>query len=263
MSYLEAVILGLVQGLTEFLPVSSSGHLVIFKSLLGLKQPGITLEVFLHVCTLLAVLYVFRNDFIKLFQFYKYKDQRKFLLMLILGSIPTAFLGFLLSEYADKLFQSTLVVGCMLLITGTILKLLTVLPAGKKNLDSLDPTDALFVGLAQGIAIIPGISRSGATITGAMFRGLEPESAVRYSFMLSAPAIAGAALWEARHIVLSSVEKTMVINYAIGGVVAFLSGTLAIALFIKLLKGKKFHYFSYYCWGLGAITVIVSLAKLI
>lgn len=261
MSYLEAAILGLVQGLTEFLPVSSSGHLVIFKGLLGLKQPGVTLEVLLHVSTLLAVLYIFRNDFVRLCQFYKYKDQRKFLFMLILGSIPTACLGLLLSDYVEKLFQSTLAVGCMLLITGTILRLLTVLPAGKKDLTSMRPADALFIGLAQGIAVIPGISRSGSTIAGAVFRGLEPESAVRYSFILSTPAIAGAALWEARHVVFSSMGKAMLVNYTIGGVVAFLSGVLAIKLFVNLLKEKKFYYFSYYCWGLGVITIIISLLR--
>jgi len=261
MSYLEAAVLGLVQGLTEFLPVSSSGHLVIFKDLLGLNQPGVTLEVLLHVSTLLAVLFVFRNDFINLCQFYKNKDQRKFLFLLVLGSIPTACLGLLLSDYVEKLFQSTLAVGCMLLITGGILRLLTVLPAGKKDLTSMRFTDALFIGLVQGIAVIPGISRSGSTIAGAVFRGLEPESAARYSFMLSAPVIAGAALWETRKVMFSGMEKVMLVNYTIGGIIAFVSGILAIKLFINMLKENKFYYFSYYCWGLGLITIIVSLVR--
>jgi len=121
--------------------------------------------------------------------------------------------------------------------------------------------DALFIGLMQGIAVIPGISRSGSTIAGAVFRGLKPELAVRYSFMLSAPVIAGAALWEARRVMFSGMEKVMLVNYTIGGVVAFVTGILAIKLFINLLKEKKFCYFSYYCWGLGIVTIIISLVR--
>ncbi len=261
MSYLEGAILGLVQGLTEFLPVSSSGHLVIFKDLLGLKQPGITLEVLLHVSTLLAVLFVFRRDFVKLLQFWKYGEHKHFLWMLVLGSIPTAILGLLLSDYIEMLFQSTLAVGFMLLITGLILRLLTVLPAGNKDLSRMGPWDALFIGLAQGIAVVPGISRSGSTIAGAIFRGLEPESAVRYSFMLSTPAIAGAALWESRHIGLGGIGGAALGSYALAAAVACLSGVLAIKLFINLLKGNKFHYFSYYCWGAGLLIIALSLMR--
>ncbi len=261
MNYLKSALMGLVQGLTEFLPVSSSGHLVIFKDLLGLEQPGITLEIWLHVSTLLAVLLVFRKDFVRLGQFYRDREQRKFLFRLILGSIPAALLGLLLSDYAESLFRSTLVVGCMLLITGTLLKLLTILPIGKKRLEEMSPVDALFIGLAQGIAIIPGISRSGSTIAGAVFRGLEPGSAIRYSFMLSAPAIAGAALWELRGFSFAGMGNEMLLSYAISGAVAFFSGVLAIKIFINLLKEKKFHYFAYYCWGMGVLTIILSRLK--
>ena len=149
----------------------------------------------------------------------------------------------------------------MLLITGTILKLITLLPAGRKNLDTMGPGDGLFIGLAQGIAVIPGISRSGLTIAGAIFKGLETEAAVRYSFMLSTPVIAGAALWEARHIALGSIGRAMLVNYTVGGVVAFLAGILAIKLFINLLKGNKFYYFSYYCWALGILTIVITLIR--
>ncbi|OPL10128.1 MAG: hypothetical protein AVO34_12015 [Firmicutes bacterium ML8_F2] len=258
MNLVEALILGLIQGLTEFLPVSSSGHLVIFQDLLDLSEPGVTLEVILHFATALSVICVFNREFLNLFHFRKDKEQRTVLLMLILGIIPTAVLGLLGSAFSDVLFKSALLVGFMLLITGLILKLLTIIPAGEKTFTEMKPVDALLVGILQGLAVIPGISRSGSTIAGSLWRGLNRETAVKYSFMLSVPVIFGATLTEIKTIASISLQNAIVYNYLIGGMAAFLAGIVAIKIFIRLLINRKFHYFACYCWILGLIIIIYS-----
>lgn len=259
MTLIESLILGLIQGLTEFLPISSSGHLVIFQTLFGLEEPGVTLEVLLHFGTLLSVFWVFGRDFLELLRFPRDAGQRRFLLLLILGVIPTAVLGLLLDKYAAGIFQSTLATGVALLVTGGILKLLTVLPVGSKGAAEMKPRDALWIGLIQGFAVIPGISRSGSTITAALWRGLDRVTAVRYSFMLAAPVILGLTLLEIKNLAAAGVEQAMLINYLAGGLVAFLAGVAAIKLFIRLLQQQKFLYFAYYCWAAGTVAIVASL----
>lgn len=263
MTLIDAAILGLIQGLTEFLPVSSSGHLVIFQNLLGLHEPGITLEVMLHLGTLFSVLWVFYKDFLGLFSFWNDSNQRHFLLLLITGLLVTTVLGLLVSNYVAIIFESTLIVGIMLLVTGGILKLLTVLPVGTKTAKEMSYKDALWIGLLQTFAVLPGISRSGTTIMAAVWRGLDRETAIRYSFMLSAPLIFGASLLEMRDMLSVGLDNTLLQNYIVGGLVAFLSGIVAIKLFIKILSGQKFYYFAYYCWGLGILVIAVSLTRII
>src|SRR5690606_6380627 len=160
--------------------------------------PGITLEVILHFGTLLSVFWVFGRDFVALLRFPRDAAQRRLLLLLILGCIPTAIIGLLLSAYVDAIFDSALFAGIMLLVTGGMLKGLTLLAPGKKTIGEMKAGDSLMIGLFQGIAILPGISRSGSTITGAVWRGLDRETAVKFSFMLAAPAILGATLLEAK-----------------------------------------------------------------
>jgi undecaprenyl-diphosphatase len=261
MNLFEASLLGLIQGLTEFLPVSSSGHLVIFQEMLGLDEPGVTLEVLLHFGTLFSVIIVFRKDFIGLLDFRRNSNERHFLYMLTIGVVVTGIIGLFFSGYVEQLFKSTLLVGFMLLVTGTILKLLTILPVGSKKAEEMRASDAVWVGLLQGIAIIPGISRSGSTILAALWRGLDRETAIRYSFMLSAPIILGATLLELRELLATGIEQAMLLNYLAGGLVAFLSGVAAIKVFIRMLAGRKFHYFAYYCWAAGSLVIIVSFFR--
>ncbi len=259
MSVPETIILGIIQGLTEFLPVSSSGHLVIFQRFLGVEEPGITLEVFLHLATLLSVFWVFRRDFAALLSFRRDKTQRRFLILLIMGTIPTGIIGLLGKPLIHDAYRSTLLTGCMLLVTGTLLWIINSFKAGAKTIDTMSSRDALVVGVMQGLAILPGISRSGATITGALWTGLDRATAVRYSFMLSAPAIFGAALLEMKDMLETGVETGILWNYLAGGFFAFVCGVLAIRVFIRLLQNKKFNYFSYYCFIAGIITIILSL----
>jgi len=259
MNLFEALLLGLIQGLTEFLPVSSSGHLVLFQHLLGLNKPGVTLEVLLHFGTLLSVIFVFGQDFIGLLKFYRDKYQRHFLLMLILGVIVTGLLGIIFRKYVEILFSSTLIVGFMLLITGLIITLIKIIPAGQKSIAEMKPHDALLIGLLQAFAIIPGISRSGTTILTALWRGLDRDAAIRFSFMLSAPVILGATVVEAKEMLTTGLESAMLVNYLAGALVAFVSGVFAIKIFIRMLSASKFHYFAYYCWTIGLIVIIISL----
>ncbi len=258
MGLIKVILLGVIQGLTEFLPVSSSGHLVIFQRIFGVEGTGVTLEVLLHFGTLLAVFWVFRRDFLNLLKFTRDRAQLRFLLMLILGCIPTALLYFLFGDFIESIFHSLLLTGAALLVTGGILKLLTLLPEGGKDIIKMKPLDALWIGLLQGIAMIPGISRSGSTITAALWRGLDRATAVRYSFMLAAPVIFGATLLEVKDMIKAGIEKTMLLEYTAGTVAAFIFGILAIRLFIHLLQQKKFHYFAYYCWAAGAAVIAAS-----
>lgn len=259
MTILDSIILGIVQGLTEFLPVSSSGHLVLFQRFLGLEEPGVTLEVLLHFGTLLSVFWVFRKDFIDLLSFHRSLYQRRFLLLLIIGVIPTGIIGILFKSRVESAFQSTMIVGIMLLVTGGLVWLINSISSGEKDIKKMRYTDALWIGVMQGLAVIPGISRSGSTIAGALWRGLERETAVRYSFMLSSPVILGATLLEAGEMYKTGIESMMLWNYAVGGLFAFLFGIFAIRFFINLLAKKRFHYFSYYCWIIGIVTIILSL----
>lgn len=261
MSVWEAILLGMIQGLTEFLPVSSSGHLVIFQDILGMNEPGITLEVMLHAGTLVSVFWVFGRDFLELLSFWNNKDQRHFLLMLFIGAAVTAIFGLLVKNYIDYLFKSTLLVGLMLLVTGGILKLLTIIPIGQKKITQMNIKDAILIGFLQAFAIIPGISRSGSTILASMWRGLDRSDAIKYSFMLSAPVILGATLLESRELFSIGLDRAMLLNYLSGGLVAFISGVLAIKTFIRLLKGDKFYYFAYYCWAAGLFVIIMSLFR--
>lgn len=259
MALWEAALLGLIQGLTEFLPVSSSGHLVIFQDILGMDEPGVTLEVMLHFGTLLSVFWVFRRDFLDLLTFWKNHGQRHFLIMLGITTIITAIIGFFFSSYVDMLFKSTLLVGIMLLVTGAILKTLTKLPVGEKSITGMKIIDAALIGLFQGLAIIPGISRSGSTILASMWRGLDQNSAIRFSFMLSAPVILGANILEFKEMLAVGLDRVMLVNYMVGGLIAFVSGIAAIKIFIRLLSGHKFHYFAYYCWAAGLLVIVISI----
>ncbi len=259
MGYYESVILGIIQGLTEFLPVSSSGHLVIFQELLGVRQPGITFEVMVHFGTVLSVFWVFGPDVIRiLLRFAREKKERHFAWLLVLGTMPTGVIGYLCKDFFTALFQSALLVGFMLAVTGCILYTLHRISPGQKGETGITYSDAILVGLAQGFAIIPGISRSGATITAALWRGLDRETAVRYSFLLSIPAILGATmveLWEMR-VAGGSVPDGSVLA---GTLAAFIAGVAAIKVFVHFLKTGRFQYFAYYTWFAGAVTVVMHL----
>lgn len=246
MNFLTALILGIVQGLTEFLPVSSSAHLVLVqeKFLTGFSQPGILFDVILHLGTVGAVLFYFRKEFLKL--------KLNFLILLFLGTIPAALVGVFFRDSIIPLFSDVKLVGLTLLITG-FLNLMTDKFQAKKQ--EISAFDSLMVGVAQAIAIIPGISRSGSTIFAASSRGISRSQAAFFSFTLSIPAILGASLLE---LINSGTNGLVNLDfYLVGFVASFISGFVSIGLVLKFLKEKHFSFFAYYCFVIGFLALII------
>lgn len=266
MSIIEAAFLGVVQGLTEFLPVSSSGHLVIFQNLLKIDEPGVLFEIMVHIGTLLAVIIYFRKDVYHLiaaiFQWKKgrpeeVKSYQRLLFYIIVATCVTGILGIAFQDLFESFFDNLLLVGCMLLVTGLILFISDRIKDTSR--EELNLGSSLLIGFAQSVAIIPGISRSGATISTAIFTRLTRETAARFSFLLSIPAILGAALLNIKD--LSQVMKIdgTGISYIIGGISAGIVSYFAIMFLISLIKKAKLSYFSIYCWIIGITIIIFSI----
>lgn len=271
METLYAIALGIIQGLTEFLPVSSSGHLVLLQNVFGLTEPELLLDIWLHVGTLMAVFVVFFKEILSilttLMNFPRLYRQHKGLAamfrenqdvrlagLIIFGSIPTVILGLLFHEMADRIFSSVQLVGIMLLITGTFLWLTRWTNVHGKPLNRMKVSDALVIGLAQGLAILPGISRSGATISAALFLGIDRELAGRFSFLLCIPAIAGALILSLKSPAAYSTIPAA--GIFAGTVAAGLTGFFALKVLLKLVRKGRLYYFSPYCWLLGAIVLV-------
>ena len=272
MSLTQALILGVIQGLTEFLPVSSSGHLVIFQNLFGLKQPDLFFDVALHFGTLLAILIVLRQEVSSLLKGTSCflvciisgkkcnlddqdKTMARFAGLILIGLIPTAVLGFFLRDFFRLLFNSLLAVGIMLIITGTFLWLTKMTGEGNKDKVNMSILDAIIIGFVQGLSIAPGISRSGATIAFGLFRKLKKMVAIRFSFLLSIPAILGAIILEWENPMLHEGELLNVIS---GILTAALVGYICLRILIRMVQKGHFHFFSPYCWALVSLTIILS-----
>jgi len=268
------VILGLIQGLTEFLPVSSSGHLVISQYLLGIQIPGVSFEAFVHFGTSLAVIYLFKKEIKEiLFAFYKSLNkifsrkkfidhihenlQCRFAWLLLISTVPGALIGYFFHATFEQLFGSPKVTAIMLIITGSCLFFTDkYLIHSYKTLQETSSTDAIFIGFAQTLAIIPGISRSGFTIMMALSRRLDREFAAKYSFILSVPIIFGASLYKFREMLQLDISKTILI---VSGLAAFLSGYWAMTFFIKILINFKLRLFSYYLWIIGILVLFLNV----
>jgi len=251
-SPLEAIILGVVQGATEFLPVSSSGHLVIGQRLLSLDLPGVTFEVVVHVATLLSIMMVYRERLLELVRGVVRGEREafQFALLVVVATIPAGLVGVFLGDLVERLFDDPRVTGVALLATGTFLW--TTRSAIARGTDKrVTVAMAILVGLAQAVAIIPGISRSGATFTAAVWLGVRPEKAAEFAFIMAIPAIAGAGVLQA-----GALGEGMSIAGSallLGGVAAAVTGVLAIRLFLVLLERKAFHRFAIYCWTVGLL----------
>lgn len=252
MTILEAIILGIIQGLTEFIPVSSSGHLVIAQHFIkGFTQPGVLFDVTLHLGTLIAVILYFRDRIIIIL-----KDI-KLLGFIVLGTIPAGLIGFLFKKTFEDMFSDVKLVGLMLIITGIIIFIADKVKKSEKDIKSLTWLDSIIIGFAQAIAIIPGISRSGSTISGGIFLGFDRKTAMEFSFLLSIPAILGAAVLEAKHATGSDFASVNIIVYLIGLIVAAVIGYLSIKVLLNFLQKQKLYFFSIYCWIAGMIVLVI------
>lgn len=244
MNAFSAILLGALQGFTEFLPVSSSGHLVIAQSLIpGFSQPGVLFDVILHGGTLLAVILFFWRRIVKI--------KIAYFILLVIATLPAALVGYLFANSLESLFTSTKIVGVALLVTAFFNFQTDKI---RKITRSLTKLSALFVGVVQAVAIIPGISRSGSTIYAGSTFGLKRKKAAEFSFLLSVPAVLGANVLQ----IISHGQQTNIsfINYALGFFASLTAGYVAISLAISTLLSKKFKYFAYYCLALGVLTIL-------
>lgn len=271
MTPFQAIILGTVQGLTEFLPVSSSGHLVLGQHLFGLKTPELLFDVAVHVGTLVAVCIYFFKDIADIVaaggkrlgnllkkntDLVPFSPELRLGMMILVGSVPTAIIGMLLHGMVDVLFTSVLLVGLMLIVTGVWMWFTRGLRSTGLDAAGFSAFKAICIGTIQGLAVIPGISRSGATISAALYLGLNRETAARYSFLLSIPAIVGAALISMRD--LSTAGSAHLSLVALGALVSGLVGYGALTFLVYLIKKGNLYLFAPYCWVVGGVCLALS-----
>ena len=273
---LKSIILGIVQGLTEFLPVSSSGHLKIFSEVLHFENASLAFDVLLHLGTLIAIFAFYYKDIIGLiaeffllvrdiFSFGKRKifdrerPRRILLIMIIITSIPTAIAGLLLEDILEEAFGKLYLVGIALLVTSALMYFVNDLPRGKKKAGDITVGNALTVGLFQSAAIIPGISRSGSTIFAGRLSGFDTALCVKYSFLCSLPAVAGAAVLKIGDLFKESMGATQIVGSAAGFIAAVVVGYLALKLLTMMAKKKNFKPFAYYCAAAGLFSIVYGL----
>lgn len=267
-----SIILGIVQGVAEFLPISSSGHLSIFQNWFGLEEPDNLFNVLLHFATLIAVCAVYWRDIVDMvLEFFRgvaaladrggehgpVPPARRLVMMVILGTLPL-FLVLPVESKVEALGGSNLFVGIALLFTGVILFLSDRMARGKKTARTATVKDALLVGCAQAVAVIPGLSRSGCTISAGMALGFDRTFAVRYSFLLSLPAVLGATLLKVIDVAKDGIDPALLPIYLVGMVVAGVVGYFSIRLVNLLAQKNKFGRFAYYCWAMGLAAIVVS-----
>ena len=267
---LGAIGMGVIQGLTEFLPVSSSGHLVVGSHVFHLAEPSLLFNVILHVGTLVPVLWLYRRDVVEMVEAiprahslrdrFKNDQPLRTMVLVLLGSIPTGLIGVLLKDHFERLFSNLPAVATAFCVTGLVL-LATRLPMARKRKTSgpahlsLTPIKALVIGIVQGLAITPGISRSGSTIGVGLLMGVERELAARFSFLLSIPAILGATVLQMKDATLSD---SALASYLVGAIAASISGYLALRFVVHLVKRGGVHWFVLYLWPLAVFVYSVS-----
>lgn len=275
MSYFEAVILGLVQGLAEFLPISSSGHLALLQQWFGIREDNVLLfTVLLHVGTLISVFFIYWKDIWELIVELcltikdlctgkglrlEERPVRKLGIMIIVATIPTGIMGVLFGDFFDSLYTSVIPIGIGLIITGFLLIVAEKMGEGNRGIQQMNFRNAIFVGLVQGVAICPGISRSGSTLFGSLLCNLDRKFAVKFVFLISIPSILGSAVLEAPDAIKAGFDMTQLGPVFVGMAVAAISGLVAIKAMIKIVSDKKLNYFSYYVWALGLIVVLYGI----
>ncbi len=269
MNIIQAIVLGIVQGATEFVPISSSGHLVLVPWLLNWPEPGLVFDTIVHWGTLVAVLAIFWRDLVALARAWarslveRNLDQTEARLawLIIVGTLPATLMGFFGENFFESLFSSPGRVAALLLVTGGILALSERLGKRQRSMDDLGWLDSLLIGLAQALAIAPGISRSGATIAMGLLRGVEREAAARYSFLLSTPIVFGGALLPLTELLQGGAAEIQLSPLVIGFVAAAISGYLCIRFLLAYLQRGKLYVFATYCWLAGVASLTIFLMR--
>ena len=263
MSIIQAAILGLVQGLAEFLPVSSSGHLILSRAIMGISDETaatgafMMLDVLLHAGTLLAVLVVFWKDW---WNILKNPFKSRTLLMLIIASIPAFIVAVFFDDFVEQFFTGWFL-GVSFLVTAVFLLMAEAVSARlKKGSDDVKPKNAIIMGIMQAIALLPGVSRSGSTLTGGLLSGLDRKAAAKFAFMMSAPAIVGSLLFEGLDALeLGYFAQLELVPTIVGMVVAAISGYLAIRFMLRLIQRASLNWFALYVAILGLVILVLQL----
>ena len=291
MSLLEAILMGIIQGVTEFLPVSSSGHLALFKILFRVEDVGLLFDVILHLGTLIAIFAVYYKDIWKMivagfsiigdacknigifFKNITHKTKggyhhvicngyRKFAMLVIVSTIPTGVIGVLASDLIEQASKLLIVPGICLIMTAILLLLADHCKGGEKMPKQVTYSNAFIIGIAQGVATLPGLSRSGTTITACLLSGFNRKFAVKYSFIMSIPAVLGSLVFELSDLAAVSFTSTEIMYYMVGMVVAAVVGYICIKTMLYVVRQKKFTGFAVYCLIVGAISVGVYFYQL-
>ena len=267
---MQGLILGIVQGVTEFVPISSSGHLVLVPWLLSWENPGLAFDVMLHLGTLLAVVAFFWRDLLELTvgallsikeRSLAGEPRRKIAWLILVGTIPAAVIGFALEGFFEVLFGAPFWVGVLMLCTGVLLAVSERWSRQSLEVHEMTWLDALLVGLGQALAIAPGISRAGATISAGLWRGLHREAAARYSFLLATPIILGTGVFKSRDLLSSPLLSGSPLALAAGFLAASISGFLSIRFLLAYLGRHRLYPFAIYCWIVGAGTILLALLR--
>jgi undecaprenyl-diphosphatase len=262
MNTMQGILLGVVQGITEFLPVSSSGHLVLFQKLFGLSEGVLSFDIALHMATLLALAWVFRRDLLAMIA----HPFSKLTLLVVVGTIPTAIIGFALKDLVEGLFESGRTLGFEFIATGMALLAAEAIAKNRgpgKGIEAVSYLDASIVGVAQGLAILPAVSRSGLTLAGALSRGIDREAALRLSFIMSIPPILGASLLDIKDVVEAggaAASGMPLLPLAAGMAAAAISGYAAIRFMLKVFSKASLKAFAYYVFALGIGVIAEQLA---
>ena len=247
-SLIEAIILSIIQGITEWFPVSSSGHLALMQQFFGFQN--LPYAVFLHFAGIFAVLFVFKREILKLLSFNRVS--LKYISLLVIALIPAGFVGFLLSDWIENLFSNMTYLGIFFIVSGLVVYSTKFSIERKSDINN---KDAWFIGLLQVLAILPGISRSGMTISAGLFKGVSKRAAIRFSFLMSIPLILGASALKAKDLMISNINLSILV---ISFIITFFVSLITIKLLIKIIKSDKFYLFGIYNIILGIVVLIVS-----
>ncbi|WP_416826134.1 undecaprenyl-diphosphate phosphatase [Ectobacillus polymachus] len=254
MNGLEAFLLGIIQGLTEFLPISSTGHLYLGRHLVGLDDAGLFLDTMLHLGTLLAIFIYYKKEWIRIIK----QPFNKLTYLLIVGTIPAVIIGLLFKDFFEEISKTGVTIGWEFLATGCFLYLAEMGKGGSRKMKDITYKDALIIGSFQAFAIFPAISRSGMTIVAALWRKLDRKTAAYFSFLLSTPAIMGAIVLQAADIFQGKAESISGTSLFIGTISAAFFGYIAVSWMIQFLKHHSLKLFSYYVWALGILILTMQ-----
>lgn len=257
MDILQAGFLGAVQGLTEFLPISSSGHLLIIPWIFGWGDSGLMFDVALHIGTLFSIILYFWKDWLDILKNYK----KPFLWLIALGCLPAVIAGYRFEDYFETVFRAPAIVGAAMITMGLLLWIAEFTSRKTRNIEQIGIPDVLFIGVMQAFALIPGVSRSGITMTAGLMSGLKRQAAARFSFLLAAPITLGAGVYKLRYFVSGGITHTEMCGFAAGVLVSAVVGFLAIKFLLKYLQDHTFYIFVWYRLVFGALIFAVLLLR--